>query len=542
MKNIFFIPIITCLLVVFYQKGLGQDITVFTNVHVIPMDIDTVLENHFVIVENDTIVTISAASTTPIPKDVTIIDGDGAYLSPGLMDMHTHLFNYDRNSQHLILYLAEGVTTVRAMSGAPEHLTWKKQVESGEIVAPTIYTSGRTLYGLYRDNSGLQGIVDLFYIVIFLLPLIIALLIYFPVRYFKRKENRGKITLKMAFSSVSALLFFGFILSWFKIISFMAISFFFDVPWVFMSETPSQAISEVRHQKEMGYDFIKLYDGLSEEEYLAAVKEAKKLGMYITGHAPNQIPLETLVTSGQAEFVHVDELLSYHWKGYNRGFNSDTSHGREYPIENETIPKTIQLLKENNISVVTTMVVDEIMYRLIENTPGVLSSPEYRVVRKSLLDGWKTNGRNVRAFKDQGAYRKDEAQPFLMQMTKALYDAGVKLTVGTDAEVEGMIPGYHLHRDLELLVESGLTPYAALQAGTKNAGDILENMGTGDKVGTIEIGHRADFILTKDNPLENISNTRNRIGVMARGKWFTQKELNKKLEQYVSMMNNPKEK
>jgi len=529
-----------CFLAITSFEVIAGKLTVFTNVNVIPMNSDTTPQNYSVFIEDDSIIDVSPMGKMLVPENVNVIDGKGAYLFPGLADMHTHLFNYERNSKHLILYLAEGVTTVRAMSGVPEHLTWKKQVEAGEIVAPTIYTSGRTLYGLYRDNFGLQGIVDLFYIVVFLLPLIIALLIYFPVRYFKRKENRGKITLKMASSSIGALLFFGFILSWFKIISFMTISFFFDAPWVFMSETPSQVISEVRHQKEMGYDFIKLYDGLSENEYLAAVKEAKKLGMYITGHAPNQIPLETLVTSGQAEFVHVDELLSYHWKGYNRGFNSDTSYGREYPIENETIPQTIQLLKENNISVVTTLIVDEIMQRLIENTPGVLSSPEYRVIRKDLLDGWKTHGRNVRAFKDQGPYRKDEVQPFLMRLTKALYDADVKLTVGIDAEVEGMIPGYHLHRDLELLVESGLTPYAALQAGTKNAGDIIENMGTGDQVGTIEVGQRADLILTKDNPLENISNTRNRMGVMARGKWFTQEELNSKVEQYVSTMNTLK--
>ncbi len=535
LKFIFLLTVL--LLTTAGSKVFAGKQTVFTNVNVIPMNNDTTLLNYSVVIEDNSIIEVSPMGKMLIPENAEVIDGKGDYLFPGLVDMHTHLFNYERDSKHLMLYLAEGVTTVRAMSGVPEHLTWKKQVEAGEIVAPTIYTSGRTLYGLYRDNFELQGIVDLFYIIVFLLPLIIALLIYFPVRFLKGKDNRSKITLKMAFSSIVALLFFGFILSWFKIISFMAISFFFDAPWVFMSETPSQAISEVRHQKEMGYDFIKLYDGLSEEEYLAAVKEAKKLDMYITGHAPNQIPLETLVTSGQAEFVHVDELLSYHWKGYNRGFNSDTSHGREYPIENETIPQTIQLLKENNISVVTTLVVDEIMQRLIEDTPGVLSSPEYRVIRQDLLDGWKTHGRKVRAFKDQGPYRKDEVQPFLMRMTKALYDAGVKLTVGIDAEVEGMIPGYHLHRDLELLVESGLTPYAALQAGTKNAGDIIENMGTGDKVGTIEVGQRADLILTKDNPLDNISNTRNRIGVMVRGRWFTQEELDAKVDKYISTMN-----
>ncbi|HZI85631.1 MAG TPA: amidohydrolase family protein, partial [Pyrinomonadaceae bacterium] len=60
-------------------------------------------------------------------------------------------------------------------------------------------------------------------------------------------------------------------------------------------------------------------------------------------------------------------------------------------------------------------------------------------------------------------------------------------------------------------------------AGTRNPQEFL---GTLDKVGTIEKGKGADLILLNANPLENIEATRDRAGVMLKGKWFTQTELN----------------
>ena len=123
--------------------------------------------------------------------------------------------------------------------------------------------------------------------------------------------------------------------------------------------------------------------------------------------------------------------------------------------------------------------------------------------------------------------------PFFMTLTKALHDGGVPLLIGTDIAVEGMVPA-HLHRDLELLVEAGLTPYEALEAGTKNAGIAVTRMGRDGSFGTVEVGQRADLILVEGNPLESVSHTRNRIGVMVRGQWFTQAELNGLVDAYVA--------
>ena len=123
--------------------------------------------------------------------------------------------------------------------------------------------------------------------------------------------------------------------------------------------------------------------------------------------------------------------------------------------------------------------------------------------------------------------------PFFMTLTKALHDGGVPLLIGTDITVEGMVPA-HIHRDLELLVEAGLTPYEALEAGTKNAGISVQRMGRDGSFGTVEVDQRADLMLLEQNPLDNIGHTRNRIGVMARGQWFTQAELDGLVDAYVA--------
>ena len=112
-------------------------------------------------------------------------------------------------------------------------------------------------------------------------------------------------------------------------------------------------------------------------------------------------------------------------------------------------------------------------------------------------------------------------------MLRNLHDAGVLLLLGTDSGTGGMgiIPGYSIHDELLILVENGFSPYEALATGTINAGIVIERMtGEGD-FGTIEIGKRADLILVRGNPLEDVENIRDPLGVMAAGRWYSEKLL-----------------
>lgn len=111
-----------------------------TNVHVVPMDTDTVLTDKTVHIKDGKILGIyeNAAS-----QDLDQIDGQGKFLMPGLIDMHVHV--WDRFE--LGLYLANGVTTVRNLWGIPLHLRIKDEINSNEILGPMFYTSSPKLTG-----------------------------------------------------------------------------------------------------------------------------------------------------------------------------------------------------------------------------------------------------------------------------------------------------------------------------------------------------------------------------------------------------------
>jgi hypothetical protein len=127
----------------------GVTTVAFVNVHVIPMEAGQVLHDRVVVVRGDRIAAIHRRGDDPLPEGSTIIDGGGRYLLPGLTDAHVHL-NGDGTAGGSTrpgfgdapLYLAYGVTTVVNLRGLPEHLDWRRKVEAGEIIGPTIYTSG----------------------------------------------------------------------------------------------------------------------------------------------------------------------------------------------------------------------------------------------------------------------------------------------------------------------------------------------------------------------------------------------------------------
>jgi len=78
------------------------------------------------------------------------------------------------------------------------------------------------------------------------------------------------------------------------------------------------------------------------------------------------------------------------------------------------------------------------------------------------------------------------------------------------------------------LRDAGLSNYAALEAATRNPALFF---GTLNKTGTIEIGKNADLLLLDADPLADIANTQKRSGVMLKGRYYPQSELNQWLDQ-----------
>ena len=121
----------------------------FTNVNVVPMTSETVLQNHTVVVQNGKITAVGPASSTKIPAGATRIEARGKYLMPGLAEMHGHVPgpNVQLAERVAFLYVAGGVTSVRGMQGHPNQFALRERINSGELVGPRLWLSSPPLHG-----------------------------------------------------------------------------------------------------------------------------------------------------------------------------------------------------------------------------------------------------------------------------------------------------------------------------------------------------------------------------------------------------------
>src|SRR5690606_38077642 len=129
-------------------SAAAVDAVAFVGVTVVPMDRERVLDNHTVLVEDGRISAVGPAGEVEIPEDAQRIDGAGHWLMPGLAEMHAHIPG-DRASAEevLFLYVANGVTTIRGMAGAPLHLELREQTASGDLLGPTIHAAAPGISG-----------------------------------------------------------------------------------------------------------------------------------------------------------------------------------------------------------------------------------------------------------------------------------------------------------------------------------------------------------------------------------------------------------
>jgi imidazolonepropionase-like amidohydrolase len=104
-----------------------------------------------------------------------------------------------------------------------------------------------------------------------------------------------------------------------------------------------------------------------------------------------------------------------------------------------------------------------------------------------------------------------------MRNTRRMAVAGVPIGVGSDGGSAIDFPGLMTHRELELLVEAGLSPVDVITAATRNGALALRKL---DDLGTIEAGKRADLLLLSANPLEDVRNFRKIDQLMFDGEWI----------------------
>jgi len=125
-------------------------------------------------------------------------------------------------------------------------------------------------------------------------------------------------------------------------------------------------------------------------------------------------------------------------------------------------------------------------------------------------------------------------QEMFISTTRILHENDVKFILGTDSDNPYLVPGFSLLDELDFLIDAGFTSYEALETGTRNPAEALGKL---NEFGTIEAGKRADLILLEVNPLDDVGNIRQRAGVMLRGHWISETQIQAMLDGLVDSYN-----
>lgn len=300
---------------------------------------------------------------------------------------------------------------------------------------------------------------------------------------------------------------------------------------------PEEARQRVRNQKEAGYDLLKFHPGLSLDVFEAAVDEAQREGMEFSGHISQDVGLERSLDAGKGSIDHLDRYMEF--------LAGDAADRDDPPIiyfgydltpfaDRTRIDEAARMTAEAGVWNVPTNTLLENVFNPDYSADEMSEWPGMEFIPENTVDGWKNYVNDIRSGDD---YDEEQARQFLQirkDLTLALHRAGAGLLLGADAPQIFNPPGYSAHRELELLVEAGLTPYEAIQTGTVKVGEYLNEPG---ETGKIAEGYRADLIFLSSNPLESIPFHDAIEGVMKEGTYYGREDLDRLLDRIRELVS-----
>lgn len=400
-----------------------RDVTVWDGTGAPPAPHRTVL------VRGDRILEIGPTGEVAIPAGSTLVDGQGRFLMPGLVDMHVHaLWDPSVPAAFFPLFVANGVTTVRDMGGLLDLLpATRAALADGSLLGPRLIAAGAILDGPEPVHVEVSFAVD----------------------------------------------------------------------------TPAEAVAAVESVAAAGADFVKVYTLLPATAFDAAMAEARRRGLPVSGHAPAEVGPVAAAAAGMRTIDHLmSELGSYC---------------------EETRPEECEAglaaFREHGTFQVPTLVLQG-----QSEATELCGDPRLRGLPLAVLAYWFDGADGPPgcdpATSTGGLYRP--ALPPEAWIVPLLRDADIPILAGTDAGVPFSIPGWSLHDELGLLVEAGLPPGEALLAATRDPARALD---LEHEIGTIQPGRVADLLLLGADPLADIENTRRIEAVVLRGRLLQRADL-----------------
>ena len=467
--------------------GAGPDRVAFVDVAVVRTvgKHPGVTYGQTVVVENGRIAEIGANEWVPVLPGVRRIDASGLYLMAGLIDMHAHLavppgpdegpaVFAESDQAMLAQYLAAGVTTVRNLWGSRSALRARRRVASGVWSGPRVVTAGPLVDARSASQRGVP----------------------FDVRELARR------------------------------------------PSVLRIETPADAREAVLYHRALGYDLVKVYDGVPARAFAALAETAAAFGLPVVGHVPDAVGLAGVRARPGPSLHSVEHTLPFAKAAVPAGAPvSDDFLAAE--LARYALADTVRLAvwaeaaAARGTAVVPTLGLlartygargghDDLLASIDAAPVSALQRQRWRAVaerhaaRLARFDSLGYDGAALgRAPLDAG-----------LALVRALDAAGAPILLGTDAPASLAPPAEAVLGELQLLVRAGLSPLRALRAATSAPGGWLARHRLAPPFsGRMVEGAPSDLVLLRANPAVDVAAVREVEAVVAWGRLWERSEL-----------------
>jgi len=427
--------------------------------------------NMSLVLHEDEILYIGKTSSKEISfqDDDTVIDATGKFIIPGLWDAHVHLtFIPELDYQTAYkLFLKNGITSIRDTGAVIEKLRPAIEfAEDNPLKAPRLFYSGPLIDGIPRVYKGSEP--------------------GFPELSIGVSKDTNKTLL-------------------------------------------------VDNLIQEGVSFLKTYEMLTPEDFKELQEIAEQKNLRVTSHIPLSMDLIDAVDAGLDGMQHIrnlelacaeeagDMLTKRKQLLENEDLLPGSSlrskiHGLQRPkaltnIDEQRCNEVIKYLASNNVYQTPTLTINTV------GSKRFFADKEwqetYNFLPEEVKTEWLQNSNNLAKQPINESYKNYEKWSF--NIVSLFKKHQVKIIAGTDTPIGFLTPGYSLHKELQLLVEAGLTPIDALKAATIIPAEFfnLEN-----EIGTIQKGRRADLVVLNSDPLLNIRNTTDIYKVISKGQIY----------------------
>jgi len=301
-------------------------------------------------------------------------------------------------------------------------------------------------------------------------------------------------------------------------------------------KSPTDAARDVDAAAVAGADFIKVFSEVPESRWRVILESARKRWLPVAGHAPAGLPLLASADGGQRSNEHLMQAyeacssVEKQLLADRQGLEGEALLAKRDAQEAQALAafdrdicrRVCKALAASGQTQVPTLVLANEDTLAAGGPPS--ADPRWRYLRADEHPRWE---QFLGGYTSQDAALAQQRWPVARKIVFEMHQARVPIMTGTDAPMPGVYPGFSVHEEMAMLVESGLSPKDALRAATLVPAKFLGFAGAS---GSVEVGMRADLVLLDADPTRDIHNTRRIDAVLLDGRLLRHTDLDALLE------------